>query len=262
MPPLGFTSSSISADSTFLISPSPLALWNLSTGKKVWEQKEYCLGCALSADGQWAIANTEGKLHLINAETGALIRLFDTLHEDLSHVALAISPDKKLALSKTTDGKIRLWDVATGKVVKQFDDPGPGSCHLSFSADSKLASSKHFSAKTWDVATGKLVQTAFENAAQNDNYGWAYSDDGKHCVRSGRNADKLEIWSVSTGKMILQLGPGKSGPKAFIQASFSPNGRLVAAGSVGGLIRIWEVSTGGVVKELVQPFAQPLKVVK
>src|SRR5262249_10586298 len=89
-----------------------LALWDVASSKELWR-----------VDGGDALAFfADGKTLAVNE--GCRVRLFEVNpmrrgpllegHTD-SIMAVAVSPDSKSLASASTDGTVRVWDVATAK---------------------------------------------------------------------------------------------------------------------------------------------------
>src|SRR5205085_694330 len=83
---------------------------------------------------------------------------------------VAFSPDGKLVLSGADgvgpEGEIRIWDVATGKLLRVLHDPAKtdpiksGASWLSFSANGEFVCARCESiVKVWKVENGELVRT-------------------------------------------------------------------------------------------------------
>jgi tricorn protease-like protein len=75
--------------------------------------------------------------------------------------ALGMSPDGKMFASGGADKTVRMWDLATGKQLRQMTGNDTISA-LSFSPDGKTLSALEGEKKTkersWDIATGKEIE--------------------------------------------------------------------------------------------------------
>lgn len=72
---------------------------------------------------------------------------------------VAFSPDSLFVATSDTNGEILLWEVSTGKLVREFDGGPSGDDALAFSPDgSRLASGgDNQNVVMWDVKTGKRL---------------------------------------------------------------------------------------------------------
>ena len=88
------------------------------------------------------------------------LRTASTPHRDLIY-DLAFSPDGKALATCGYDRLIRLWDTATGKLVRDLKDHSDAVYAVAFSPDGKLLASgaADRAVKIWDVATGKRLYT-------------------------------------------------------------------------------------------------------
>jgi WD40 repeat protein len=75
--------------------------------------------------------------------------------------SVAFSPDGRTALSGSADHTLKLWDVATGKLVRTLEGHSDEVTSVAFSPDGRtvLSGSWDHTLKLWDAATGKLVRT-------------------------------------------------------------------------------------------------------
>jgi WD40 repeat protein len=166
---------------------------------------------------------------------------------------LAWTPDGKQVVTASFDQSLKLWDAASGAMVREFKafkekafDKGhrDGVFCAAFSPDGKqLASgSSDRCIKIWNVADGnvlrelvnqKLKQDAMQGVHSQPGwvYGVRYTADGKYLVSVGgapRNQGYLAVWNVADGKLIygeeLPLG-------SFYSVAISPDGKHLAVGA-------------------------------
>ncbi|MBI3411651.1 MAG: hypothetical protein HY040_25255 [Planctomycetes bacterium] len=169
--------------------------------------------------------------------------------------ALAFSADGKQLASASADQSLKLWDVASGNLVREFKaykvkDFEKGHQEpvfaLALSPDGKLLASGSGGLeriiKIWNTADGAVVrELANPNIKASPGYpapshpGWVYkmrwSNDGKYLVSVGDapgNKGFLAIWDPNDGKMLY----GEMMPLGnFFGLSLSPDGRTVALGA-------------------------------
>jgi len=161
--------------------------------------------------------------------------------------AVAWLPDGKQVISASYDRSSKLWDVASGNLVREFKgapDPIPSDkpkekptgllghrdqvFTLALSKDGKTMAtgSSDRTIKLWDVASGKVIRE-FMNPDMKPDFagepspshpGWvqaiAFTPDGKKLVSVGpaaMNRGYLAVWSVPDGKRLAafetDLGP-------------------------------------------------------
>jgi WD40 repeat protein len=144
--------------------------------------------------------------------------------------SVAFSPDSShVASAGGLDGNVKLWDVATGALVRRFDAKDRWMQRLVFSHDGRcLAAVDLFDRGdnrggsaifVWDTMTGKLIHR-FKGSP----YEWsvAFTKDGKQLISAG---ETVRWWDLKTGKeeRTFQL-------KGFFRFwGLSPDGRYVMA---------------------------------
>lgn len=181
---------------------------------------------------------------------------------------MALSPDDRSALTGSADQTARLWDVATGKEIRQFVEPkgyATAITDIAFSPDGRLVLTGGDDGMVllWDVATGQRVRVLDWGLFRGPSSCVrcvAYSPDGRYVLvgkvdgRVGMTSSCAVLWEASTGKELRRFeGYSKLNyPFGVIAVAFSPDSRfiLLAAQSMDkeGL-QLWEIATNSKVWE-------------
>jgi WD40 repeat protein/beta-lactamase regulating signal transducer with metallopeptidase domain len=180
---------------------------------------------------------------------------------------VAVTPDGK-TLAGAGDHVIQLWDVATGKELRQLEAPAAGLAGLLFSPDGRSLAGRTVDGGlvVWATDTGKMVHSLRPARRPADNTfvivfgsdgganspGMAFSPDGKTLAAAATDYPKqgavhsVKLWDLASGKEIRKIpSPGGVGVSAV---ALAPDGKLLAYGA-GDVVRVCETATG---KELRQ----------
>ena len=200
-----------------------------------------------------AIAHLD--IRLWNTETGdeLVIPVLDApnlgFHRNLPTIlALAFSPDGRWLVSGTTEGHIRMWDVATGEALAVFSEPTEQKNlgHISavaFSPDrALLAAGTKSQLHLWDVRTGHKIFSVSTVHKR----GWGihhdypvplvFSPDGTILV-NGHNSGTIQLWDVKTGDRIAALDGHTQQVETL---KFSPDGETLVSTAQDGTIFLWD----------------------
>jgi WD40 repeat protein len=159
--------------------------------------------------------------------------------------SLAFYSDGRTLASSSTDGTVRLWEVATGKERTLLKGHKGGVVAVVFAPDGKLLVSGGFDGvmRLWDAA-GRACGTL--KGPDKSTLRLCLSPDGTTLAVGGGTsveAGDLRLWDVRAGKVRFPL----RGHNGFVSSlSFSADGRMLAGGDVRGIVTIWEVASGKV----------------
>jgi RNA polymerase sigma factor (sigma-70 family) len=155
--------------------------------------------------------------------------------------SVAFSPDGKILATGGRNSTFRLWEMATGKELRQIQGhPGTG-LFVAFSLDGKLlataASCGDNPLCVWETATGKELRR-FQGHLHGVVF-VAFGPDSQTLV-SVSNDHTVRIWEVASGRELRQFGI-----KDASCVALSPDGQTLAlAESKGNQVHLWDVGTG------------------
>jgi WD40 repeat protein/tRNA A-37 threonylcarbamoyl transferase component Bud32 len=187
-----------------------------------------------------------GEARVWNLDTG------EALTPPMPHsggvMALAVSPDGRTLLTGGREGRARLWEVATGKLLYDFKPAGEGGVwSVAYRPDGRVFLTGHQdgTAQQWDAVTRQPVGPKLPHQ------GWvlaaAYSPDGQS-ILTGCEDGKAQLWDAASGRA---LGSPLTHQGWIKTVAFSPDGRLLLTGGGDRVAQQWETATG---KPAVLPF--------
>ena len=167
-------------------------------------------------------------------------------------------------LSAGDDKVIRVWDLATGKIIKtirgEFGGGDYGKIYaMALSPDGKwLAVGGYFAPSQTGVseAKGAIRLYDFESGElrallkghKGVVYALAFSNDGKQLISgSGVGDQSAIVWDISGKKPTKRL-QGHTGD--IYSVGFSPDGKVAATGGADRTLRLWRVEDGGLIATL------------
>ncbi|MGH9886943.1 MAG: hypothetical protein ACREBE_15555, partial [bacterium] len=241
-----------------------------------------------SPDGAALVTTDDSSAALWNAQTNQLrVRLphGDTVYESV------FSSDGRQLITAAGDGIVRIWDTASGTLVRQLQRAGikPRFFVVARSPDDQLVAAIGLGGAAtyvWNAASGALVAELAQDASEGPSI--AFSADGRWLATGGSNARVFNtatwgelpfagrsgvravswdprgprlltagangdesLWSIPSGGRIHHL---RDVGEPIDALDFSPDGRLVVAGTREGAELVWDASTGAL-----QSAANPLR---
>jgi WD40 repeat protein len=238
-PSTGIASASFSpSGAEFLLSyyDNPKAqIWDTATGRIV-RQLDLGEGRAVwSQDGEYIVSLSSylyNDVNVFRAATGLRVRTLPAA----GGAAPALSP-KGDRLLTNTDGKLRVWDIATGERVVEIDHGIAGKGNAMFSRDGRsiLSVRSDRALVIYDARTGQLEATLadfgyYDNFSLSPDRRFVFADRANEAGKSAR-VDELSgkrNFSVADHRIIV----------------FSPDGDRLVYAPIRGGIRIRDIAAG------------------
>jgi WD40 repeat protein len=147
---------------------------------------------------------------------------------------VAYSPDGTVLAGGCQDGKVRVWDRASGREIACLK--GKGQMRgIVFLNRTRLASASRSDVQIWNLPSGSDGR-AFNASTESI----ARSPSGDR-LATGDVAGGVTIWDVSTGQKLLQWSAHSESVSAL---AFFPDGRKLVSVSLDGTACVWSAHDG------------------
>jgi WD40 repeat protein/serine/threonine protein kinase len=152
--------------------------------------------------------------------------------ERLPVSAVVFSADGRRAMTRT-NGKLWLWEISTGKLLKSFEAANPTETCLALSGDGQRALD---GTALWDLDRFEVIRKleGHEGSVKRT----AFSPDGKRALTAGQDGT-LRLWDLSNGRELHRMRGHTAAAVAF-----SPDGRRALTGGSDGTMRLWDLESG------------------
>ena len=159
--------------------------------------------------------------------------------------SLGFSADGRLLASGHDDGSIRLWDIPTRRMLRDFrGDSNKAVSALAFSPDGQLlaSASEDKIILVWDVASGAVRTRLIGHTDRVPALVW--HPKLPRLISAGWDTT-ARVWDVSTGEPIILLNSHASQVHAL---AINADGSLLASADSANAIHIWDLAENRAVR--------------
>ncbi len=247
-----------SSDGKFVLSKDDvfegrsLLRWDIFTGKVVKKDKILPSKSVFSSDGKYIVGGDErDNIGLWDTVTGKKIKALNYNRKlpgyDIE--AISLSGNNRYAVSSHLHGILRVWDLASGKFVREIKNSTTEQSHYiatshtgRFFLTAGRGKDEKRSLLLWDREKGKPLRTVHTYGSGNPAFG-IFSPDEKYILFSKSNYEKSEYFlcleELETGREVWC-----SEGHYIISAAFAPDGISVITGGGDRTLKLWDIATG------------------
>jgi RNA polymerase sigma factor (sigma-70 family) len=221
--------------------PSVFHLWDATTGKELRTfvgHSGEVLALAFGPGGKHvASGSADRTVRLWATATGKEVQRYTGLEKPVRFVA--VSPDGKIVAASAAQ-EIRLWDAESGKLLHKL--AGDGELAFSADGKLLAGACSDGAVRLWNPATGELVRQWQANRGSDKASGLtsvAFAPDGKTLATAGRLDHAIRLWEVATGKEVRPI-PGHTGGVRSMH--FAADGKTLFSLGADSRIVAWDLS--------------------
>lgn len=196
-------------------------LWEVATGRTLATLEGAAVG--FSADGQrLVVGKAAGGVPLLHELATGRETPLGGGTAGVSE--LALTPDERYVVAAMEDGAARLWDLATGQVVRAFECPGRGGVSsVSVGAGNSLLATgcTDGSAWLWDLGSGHRLREVSPPSADGELAPMLVRFGADAAVLAVGSRQQLTLFDVASARAIASVmlphSPGPPGPQDFLK---------------------------------------------
>jgi WD40 repeat protein len=218
--------------------PGILRLWDLDATRQIQHiaLEELATLWQFDQRGRF-LAGASDEVILWDLQTGAEAGRFE---HPIWVTALAFHPSGALLATGHDDGVVRLWDIASSKVLREMGQEGTPTSAVAFDATgSRLAAAYEDKIiRLWDVGTGTSFGSLEGHTDRIPSLLW--HPDGRRLLSAGWDTT-ARVWDTTTLEPIILLNAHQGQLPTF---ALSPDGNLLACADAANAVHLWHLGNG------------------
>jgi WD40 repeat protein len=202
-------------------------------------------GNIVTQDNRYKFTVSGDNMNLVNTETDEIVHTFYNQCSDFYPVAISYDGIRLISGNlKSRDAKLKLWDIRSGRLLREIaDHEGPATA-VAISYDTHLVASGSAdnTFRIWSAETGELLHKSSKQ--EGTILSLAFSPDGQKLLSLNAGDHGRAIMKVREIKTnrLLESYHFESGADRIQRAIFSPDGQSAVA-TTGEMI-LWEIYSG------------------
>lgn len=201
-------------------------------------------GLSITGNNKFLILGLDKLVHLLNLDSGEVVKGFEYFRNYPPISAIVITSDNKLIITGHADGKIRIWDYNTGKLINTlyiptFYNKNGAINSLAITADNNyiISGCTDGSLKKWNLSNGELLKIISHDAFASRRI--FVATDGKKIVNclEGRT---FEIRDFKTGKLLHTFLGNSNICDTIGSIALTADGKTIICGVNNGIIQKWD----------------------
>ena len=222
-------------------------LWRLTHGElRAIQQPTAAISIAFTPDGKSLVTGHDGMIRVWNADGTKLLRSWmahpNEARPDRARVQkMVISSDGTVMATVGIGKDVKLWEIATGNLIRSFPSRQSLWSGLAMSPDHTRIAAPFEDGEIiiYDVATGTEVRRLKGESLQ-----LAISADGRRLASVGGPTPggiRVQHWNLETGEELKNITTNNLSQTAV---AISPDGRTIVSGDVTGAVIFWDADSG------------------
>jgi hypothetical protein len=154
--------------------------------------------------------------------------------------AVAVTSDGRRAVSGSTDGTLRIWDLESGQTLRTLEGYGNSVVAVAITSDGRrdLSGSDDGTLRLWNLENGQILCTLEGHTG--GVIAVAVTCDRLRAVSAATDGT-LRLWDLETGQTLRAL----KGHGAWVNAiAVTPDGRRAVSVSNDLTLRLWDLESG------------------